>query len=74
MPRIIVSCATVTRFCARGWISPTAKVALQSPCTPWMKAVTSTLRMSPDSITVESGMPWQMTSFRLVQQDFSKPR
>lgn len=27
-----------------------------------------------DSITVESGMPWQMTSFRLVQQDFSKPR
>ena len=28
----------------------------------------STLTMSPSMITVESGMPWQMTSLRLVQQ------
>jgi hypothetical protein len=38
-----------------------------------MYAVTSTLMMSPSSSTVESGMPWQITSLRLVQQDFGKP-
>ena len=32
------------------------------------------LQMSPSSITVESGMPWQMTSFSEVQQDLGKPR
>ena len=37
-------------------------------------AVTSMLTMSPSWITVESGMPWQMTSFRLMQHDFGKPR
>ena len=31
------------------------------------------LTMSPSWMTVESGMPWQMTSLRLVQQDFGKP-
>jgi hypothetical protein len=31
------------------------------------------LTMSPSSITVESGMPWQMTSFSDVQQDFGYP-
>ncbi len=30
--------------------------------------------MSPSSITVESGMPWQITSFSEVQQLFGKPR
>ena len=30
------------------------------------------LTMSPSWITVESGMPWQMTSLRLVQHDFGK--
>jgi hypothetical protein len=38
-----------------------------------MYAVTSTLTMSPSSITVESGMPWQTTSLSEVQQDFGKP-
>ena len=33
-----------------------------------MKAVTSMLTMSPSWITVESGMPWQMTSLSEVQQ------
>lgn len=49
---------------------PARKVALVSPCTPSMKAVTSMLTMSPSSITVESGIPWQMISFSEVQQDF----
>ncbi len=31
------------------------------------------LTMSPSSITVESGMPWQMTSLSDVQHDFGKP-
>ena len=30
------------------------------------------LTMSPSSITVESGMPWQITSFSDVQQDLGK--
>jgi hypothetical protein len=29
--------------------------------------------MSPSSITVESGMPWQMISLSDVQHDFGKP-
>ncbi len=29
--------------------------------------------MSPSSRTVESGMPWQMTSLTLVHSDFGKP-
>ena len=51
----------------------TQNVASVSPWTPSRYAVTSTLMMSPSSITVESGMPWQMTSFSEVQQDFGKP-
>jgi hypothetical protein len=38
-----------------------------------MNAVTSMLTMSPSSITVLSGMPWQTTSLRLVQHDLGKP-
>ena len=30
--------------------------------------------MSPSSSTVESGMPWQMTSLRDVQMDLGNPR
>ena len=30
--------------------------------------------MSPSSTTVESGMPWQMTSFTDVHSDLGKPR
>ena len=29
----------------------------------------STFTMSPSAITVSSGMPWQMTSFRDVHSD-----
>ena len=32
------------------------------------------LTMSPSSMTVESGMPWQMISFSEVQRDFEEPR
>ncbi|CFS60772.1 Uncharacterised protein [Mycobacterium tuberculosis] len=31
------------------------------------------LTMSPSVITVESGIPWQMTSLRDVQHDFGNP-
>ena len=34
-----------------------------------MKAVMSILQMSPSASLVESGMPWQMTSFRLEHKD-----
>ena len=54
--------------------SPTRYVALLSPCTPPMYAVTSRLTMSPSRSTVESGMPWQITSLTLVHRDFGKPR
>lgn len=54
--------------------SPTRYVALLSPCTPPMYAVTSRLTMSPSLRTVESGMPWQMTSLTDVHSDFGKPR
>ncbi len=50
--------------------SPTRKVALVSPCTPSRKMVTSQFTMSPSWSTVESGIPWQMTSFTLVHSDF----
>ena len=30
--------------------------------------------MSPSSTTVESGMPWQMTSLTEVHSDLGKPR
>ena len=73
MPRIIASWVRSTSSRASSSTSPTQKVASVSPCTPPMYAVTSTLMMSPSWITVESGMPWQMTSLRLVQQDFGKP-
>src|SRR5439155_4025993 len=52
---------------------PTQKVGSVSPCTPLRYAVTSTLMMSPSARTVESGMPWQITSLSEVQQDFGKP-
>ena len=45
-----------------------------SPCTPPMKAVMSMFTMSPSWTTVESGMPWQITSLREVQSDFGKAR
>ena len=35
-----------------------------------MKAVMSMLQMSPSRSTVESGMPWQMTSLTDVHSDF----
>ena len=52
------------------WMMSTRKVALVSPWTPPMKAVMSMLQMSPSWRTVESGMPWQMTSFTEVQTLF----
>ncbi len=45
-----------------------------SPCTPLMYAVTSRFTMSPSRSTVESGMPWQMTSLSELHSDFGKPR
>ena len=53
--------------------SPTKNVALVSPCTPLRKIVTSQLTMSPSLSTVESGIPWQMTSLTDVHNDFGKP-
>ena len=32
------------------------------------------LTMSPSASTVESGMPWQMTSLTEVHSDLGKPR
>jgi len=32
------------------------------------------LTMSPSSTTVESGIPWQITSLSEVQQDLVNPR
>ena len=34
--------------------------------------MTSQFTMSPSFRTVESGMPWQMTSLTLVHSDFGK--
>ncbi len=34
----------------------------------------STLTMSPSRSSVESGIPWQMTSLTDVHSDFGKPR
>ena len=34
----------------------------------------SMFTMSPSTSAVESGMPWQTTSFTLVHSDFGKPR
>ena len=48
-------------------------VSLGEGSTPLMYAVTSMLTMSPSSMTVESGMPWQMISFSDVQQDLGQP-
>jgi hypothetical protein len=45
-----------------------------SPCTPSMYAVISMLTMSPSLMTVESGMPWQITSFSDVHIDLGYPR
>lgn len=41
---------------------------------PPMYAVTSRLMMSPSRSTVESGMPWQMTSLTEVHNDLGKAR
>ena len=32
------------------------------------------LQMSPSRRTVSSGMPWQITSLRLLHSDFGYPR
>ena len=45
-----------------------------SPCTPPTNAVTSMLHRSPSRSTVESGMPWQTTSFTDVHSDLGNPR
>ena len=74
MPRMVASRVRSTSRRASSDTSPTQNVWLVSPCTPLRYAVTSTLRMSPSSITVESGMPWQITSLSEVQHDFGKPR
>ena len=73
IPRIIASWVRSTSSRASSVTLPTQNVASVSPCTPSRYAVTSTLMMSPSSITVESGMPWQITSLSEVQQDFGKP-
>jgi hypothetical protein len=73
MPRIIASWVRSTSSRASSSTSPTQKVASVSPCTPSRYAVTSTLMMSPSSITVVSGMPWQITSFSEVQHAFGNP-
>jgi hypothetical protein len=39
-----------------------------------MYAVTSRFTMSPSRSTVESGIPWQMTSLIEEHRDFGKPR
>jgi hypothetical protein len=49
--------------------SPTRNVAEVSPCTPSMKAVTSTLTMSPSRRRRESGIPWQTISLTEVHSD-----
>ena len=74
MARRVASRVRSTSSRASSSTSPTRKVAFVSPCTPPMKAVMSMLQMSPSSRTVESGMPWQMTSLSDVQSDFGKPR
>ena len=73
MPRSIASRVRSTSSRASSLTSPTRNVASVSPCTPLRYAVTSTLMMSPSCSTVESGMPWQITSLSEVQQDFGKP-
>ena len=70
MPRIIASWVRSTSSRDSSATSPARNVALVSPCTPPMKAVMSTLTMSPSLTTVSSGMPWQMTSFSEVHSDF----
>ena len=55
----------------RASISPTANVALVSPCTPPRKIVTSTFTISPSRSARSSGMPWQITSLTDVHTDFS---
>jgi hypothetical protein len=72
--RIVASWVRSTSSRSSSVASPARNVPFVSPWTPPMNAVTSMLTMSPSWITVESGMPWQMTSFRLVQHDFGKPR
>ena len=71
---MVASCVRSTSSRFSSATSPARKVAFVSPCTPPMNAVTSMFTMSPSSTTVESGMPWQMTSFSEVQHDFGKPR
>src|SRR5438477_367040 len=68
MPRIIASRVRSTSSRASSLTLPTQNVASVSPCTPSRYAVTSTLMMSPSSITVDSGMPWQTTSLSAVQR------
>ena len=66
MPYHMHSSVTFTSWRLAGSTSPTRNVALVSPCTPLMNAVTSMLRMSPSCNTRLSGMPWQMISLTLV--------
>ena len=73
MPRHMHSSVTATSCRDAGSTSPTANVALVSPCTPPMKSVTSRLTMSPSLSTVVSGMPWQITSLTEVHTLLGKP-
>ena len=69
IPRFIASSVRSTRSLTSSLTSPARNVALVSPWTPWMNAVTSTLTMSPSRITVVSGIPWQITSLSETQLD-----
>ncbi len=69
MPRSMAACVTSTSFFACSEPAPAMKLPQLSPWTPCLYAVMSTLTMSPSSMTVESGMPWQMTSLIEVHSD-----
>ena len=70
MPRSRHSRVTSMRRLDASSMAPTANVALVSPWTPSRKIVTSRLTMSPSRSGRSSGMPWQMTSFTEVHNDF----
>ena len=70
MPCHMHSSVTRTSWRLAGSTSPTKNVALVSPCTPPMNAVTSRLTMSPSCSARLSGMPWQMTSLTEVHTLF----
>jgi hypothetical protein len=74
MARMVASWVRSTSSRTSSSTSPARNVAFVSPCTPPMNAVTSMLTMSPSWMTVESGMPWQITSLSDVQHDLGKFR